>query len=156
MEDGWKPLKNLGGREGVEGSGPRLGYDTSFAWVSLPWRGAPAREGGWAWGQWAGPGEASLLLTVFILSVIMGSDTPRCLLRIIAGPVISSISRTFSQTVINQVSLPPCPPSRWKPRHREVRLLSQHHTANRRMGCFALSPLVWDRVSFPIPLGGSL
>lgn len=151
------PLRIWVLRGGVEALGPRLESETSFPWVSCPQGGAPARIGGWAWGQRAGLGEASSLLTVFILSVIMGSDTPRCLLGIIAGPVISSISRTFTQTVINQVSLPPCPPSWWKPRHREMRLLSQHHTANStRRGCFAPNSLGWEGgVPSPFHLGGA-
>lgn len=103
----------------------------------------------------SGQGWGSSFLTVFILLVIMGSDTPQCLPRIIAGPVISSISGTFSQTVINQVSSPPFPPSWWKRRHREVRPLSQRHTADAgKMGCFASDRLVWDGGSNPIPLGG--
>lgn len=89
----------------------------------------------------------------------MGSDTPQYLPRIIAGPVICSISGTFAQTLINQVSPPPCPPSWWKPRHREARPLSQGHTAGGgSMNCFAPPPQ--ERMGppslFHLELGGPL
>ena len=65
-------------RRGTEVSGPRLGSDTFFPKVPVYWEEP-------CWGRRAGMrggrglGEASLFLTVFILLVIMGSDTPRCL-----------------------------------------------------------------------------
>lgn len=62
-------------RRGADISGPRLGSNTSSPKVPVSWEEQEGRHGG----QWAGLGEASSFLSVFILSVIMGSDTPRCL-----------------------------------------------------------------------------